>query len=99
MATDALTQLKEIKLELADMLHAEEQDVTQLQRLVTRYRILIPASYEQLRATLPTDEYAEMLQQEQHFLQIIQSVIEGNQKETKATLLKLSKGRKAKNAY
>ena len=99
MTTDALTQLKGIKLELVEMLNAEVRDVARLQRLVTRYRILIPASYEQLRESLPTDEYAELVKQEQHFLQIIQSVIESNQKETKATLLKLNKGRKARNAY
>ncbi len=99
MICSSLEQLKAIKLELAEMLQDESHDVDELQRCVTRYRILIPAAYEQLKSELDEHSFAQMIQQEQSFLEIIQSAVERNKKETKSTLLKLSKGRKARNAY
>jgi len=99
MQDDSLEQLKRVKLELAEILQSESPDVDELQRLVTRYRILIPASYELLRSQLEDSAFAEMLKDEQSFLEIIQTTIKRSQKDTKSTLLKLSKGRKAKNAY
>ncbi|MBT42782.1 MAG: hypothetical protein CMF12_09675 [Idiomarina sp.] len=99
MSTDSLEQLKSVKLELAEMLQMESPDVAELQRLVTRYRILIPASYEQLKSELDDEAFAEMVRHEQSFLEIIQGTVQRSQKDTKSTLLKLSKGRKAKNAY
>ena len=99
MQDDSLEQLKRVKLELAEILQSESPDVDELQRLVTRYRILIPASYELLRSQLEDSAFAEMLKDEQSFLEITQTTIKRSQKDTKSTLLKLSKGRKAKNAY
>ena len=98
MQDDSLEQLKRVKLELAEILQSESPDVDELQRLVTRYRILIPASYELLRSQLEDSAFAEMLKDEQSFLEIIQTTIKRSQKDTKSTLLKLSKGLKAKNA-
>ena len=64
MSTDSLEQLKSVKLELAEMLQMESPDVAELQRLVTRYRILIPASYEQLKSELDDEAFAEMVRHE-----------------------------------
>lgn len=96
---DSLKQLKTIKLQLVEILNEESQDVERIQRLVTRYRILIPASYEQLRSSLSVGEFAQLIQQEQEFLSIVNSTVTRKQNEAKSQLLKLRKGRKARNFY